>query len=94
MDAIATRRQTLTALTKSADAEITKSAAQSIQKLAALERDLAEQDEYAAQREALAALYEKATDDVTRRALKAAQVSHMNDFYEKQIRPMMNKGHR
>jgi len=72
VDAVASRRATLTALTKSADKSISSAAGVSLALLSRAETNLRKLDEQETERQALRALYEQATDETTKRALKRA----------------------
>lgn len=75
VNAVASRRQTLTALSKVADPEVAKAAALSLKQLTAVEKQLRDLDNAERERTALKALYDAATDTTTRVALKNAMVA-------------------
>lgn len=66
------RRSTLTALCKVADPEVRKAAAASLKQLAVVEKKLVALDRANAERLAMKALLDNATDDVTRSAIRKA----------------------
>ena len=82
IDTVVSRSQTLTALSKSADPAIAKSAAASLSGLARLEKDLRDQEKHQAEFDALKVLRDQTTDPIARRALGEAMVSHTEKLYQ------------
>ena len=92
IETVATRRQTLTALSKSQDPDIAKSAAASLSGLARLEKDLCDQEANQAEFDALKVLRDQATDPTARVALGNAMVSHTDKLYRQIIARNGQKG--